>query len=235
MKIGNEVYHFALRTVSTIIKAITWVFKKLGVLIKDIVDFFGYLFQWNDILETAEGIFAGFNAALAYGELLLDQSEFDVDSWLENLRATIKAKLPGLQNNSYDGSDQAFAELNEGNSAITRIGCSIQDDVKSGVAYNWSTYYFTYGGGTTNALLHDDNEAHKSSEETILKLWDDVQNEVETIVKDGGMLVKDLFQFFISGSLDIQGLMGRITADLVDMMIDSLKNLADILPNSRDA
>ncbi|KAL5592278.1 hypothetical protein FOBRF1_013304 [Fusarium oxysporum] len=229
VKIGDKVYNFALKTISTIVKAISWVFKKLGALLQDIIDFFGYLFGWGDILDTADSISAGFNAALDYGQQLLNQSDLNVDSWLENLRATIKSQLPGLQNNNYNSSQEALKEIPLAGD-IQSQSDTTQDEVKSGVAYNWSTYYFTYGGGTTNAVLHDDNNGSgDSSEKQILQLWDDVQSEVETIVKMGDNLAGDLFDFFTSGKLDIQSLMSKISVDLVDGMIDSLKILADIL------
>ncbi|KAI8717021.1 hypothetical protein NCS52_00997300 [Fusarium sp. LHS14.1] len=229
IKIGDEVFNFALRTVSSIVKAITWVFKKLGTLLQDIIDFFGYLFGWNDILDTADSISAGFNVALDYGQELLDKSELKIDSWLEDLRKTIKAQLPGLQNNTYNGSQKALKEFEPATTSQS-TDVSDEDEVKSGVAYNWSTYYFTYGGGTTNAYLHDDDsQTPDSPEKLILKLWDDVQSEVETIVKMGGNLAKDLLDFFISGKYNIQSLMGKISADLVDSMIDYLKILEDIL------
>lgn len=228
-------FQLALNTVSAIVKAITWVFKKLGALIEEIIQFFGYLFQWGDILDTSDSIAAGFNAALDYGEELLDKTELKVDSWLEDLRTNIKAQLPALQNNNYDGTkDSAPQNAEEKSHHQVAEEASDEDEVKSGVAYNWSTYYFTYGGGTTNAFLHDDDSqvsslAKDSPDQIILQLWDDVQKEVETIIKLGKNIGKDFFGFFISGKYDIQSLMGKISEDLVDSLINSLKNLADIL------
>ncbi|RFU77335.1 hypothetical protein TARUN_4887 [Trichoderma arundinaceum] len=231
IKIGDEVYSFILETVSVIVKAVTWVFKKLGTLIKDLIDFFGFLFEWDDILATADSIATGFNAALDYGQQLLDKTEFTVDSWLEELRTTIKAQLPTLQNYSYNGTSKAPQRLKAEVPAKEVLATNATDpdsDVKSGVAYNWSTYYFTYGGGTTNAVLHDDGSSD-SAEDIILAMWDDIQEELNTIVKFCGNLAQDLIDFFTTGNYDIKSLISRITADVVDVMIDSLKTLADIL------
>ncbi|KAG9503501.1 hypothetical protein J7337_006346, partial [Fusarium musae] len=175
-------------------------------------------------------IATGFNVALDYGQDLLNSSEFTVDSWLENLRKLIKSQLPGLQNNNYSGSQQVARGLHEENSNLSAEDQSADDAIKSGVAYNWSTYYFTYGGGTTNAVLNDDGKSY-STEKAIVALWDGVQSEIDTIVGTISKLVKDLFDFFKSGPghWDIKSFMGHITADLVDGMIDSLKILADIL------
>ncbi|KAF4334795.1 hypothetical protein FBEOM_11362 [Fusarium beomiforme] len=230
VQIGDKIYNFALKTISIIVKVISWVFKKLGAGLQDVIDFFGFFFNWGDILDTADSISAGFNAALEYGQQLLTQSELNIDSWLEKLRTTIKSQLPDLQKINYVDSEEASKTISSPEDAQSPSDTT-QDQVKAGVAYNWTTYHLTYGGGTTNAVLHDDETKgpEDSSEKQILQLWDDVQKEITAIVKMGDYLAGELFDFFISGKLDIQGLMGKISANLVDDMIEQLKILADIL------
>ncbi|KAK0757264.1 hypothetical protein N5P37_009982 [Trichoderma harzianum] len=231
IKIGDEVYSFILDTASVIVKAVVWVFKKLGVLLQDVIDFLGYLFNWDDILATADSITAGFNAALDYGQHLLDTTEITVDSWLEELRTTIKAQLPTLQNQDYDGASAAPKSV-KSKAALEMTAASNADetdqDVKSDVAYNWSTYYFTYGGGTTNAVLTDDSTPG-SAEDDLVAIWDDIQDELDTIVKLCTNVAKDFLDFFDSGEYDIKALMVKISGDLIDAIIDSLKTLGDIL------
>ncbi|PNP58955.1 hypothetical protein THARTR1_01203 [Trichoderma harzianum] len=231
IKIGEEVYSFILDTASVIVKAVVWVFKKLGVLLQDVIDFLGYLFNWDDILATADSITTGFNAALDYGQHLLDTTEITVDSWLEELRTTIKAQLPALQNQNYDGASTAPKSV-KSKAALETTAASTADDtdqdVKSDVAYNWSTYYFTYGGGTTNAVLND-NSTPGSAEDDLVAIWDDIQDELDTIVKLCTNVAKDFLDFFDSGKYDIKALMVKISGDLIDAIIDSLKTLGDIL------
>jgi hypothetical protein len=229
IKIGEEVYTFILDTVSVIVKAVTWVFKKLGTLIQDLIDFFGFLFEWDDILATTDSIATGFNAALDYGQQLLDKTEITVDSWLEELRTTLKAQLPALQNYGYDGTSKApQTQSLKTEPSVKDVAADPDSDVKSGVTYNLSTYYFTYGGGTTNAVLHDDSSPD-SAEYILLQMWDDIQDELNTIVKFCGNLAQDLIDYFTTGEYDIKSLLTKLSTDLIDFMIDSLKTLGDIL------
>ncbi|KAL7934280.1 hypothetical protein V8C35DRAFT_327196 [Trichoderma chlorosporum] len=231
VKIGDEVFTFILDTASVIVRAVVWVFKKLGVFFQDIIDYLGYLFSWGDILATADSITAGFNAALDYGQHLLDTTEITVDTWLEELRATIKAQLPALQNQNYNGASTASKSL-KSKAALETTAATTTDesdeDVKSDVAYNWSTYYFTYGGGTTNAVVND-NTTPGSAEDDIVAIWNDVQDELNTIVDLCTNIAKDFLNFFDSGEYDIKALMVKISGDLIDSIIDSLKILGDII------
>lgn len=222
--IGKEIYSITINTVSSIIKGIMWVFKKIGAFIKDAIQFLGYLFQWDDILETLDSVATGFNVALDYGQVLLSSKSIDVQAWLDNLHTTIKAQLPGLKKHDYKnsgGSDSSVRDMN-----------ADKDDMeKAGVAYNWSTYYFTYGGGTTNAVLHDglSSLALNSSEQKVLQLWDSILDELKIITKAGVDVATDLVKFFIPGKYDVQELINKLTEDLIDGLFKSLKKLAEIL------
>ena len=160
MHIGDQILRLALKSISAIVKGITWIFKKPGALLKDIVDFLGFLFNYDDILHTHDSLVACFNVALDYGQGKLTTAEIDIKSWMNNLRTTIKSQLPALKAHDYTGM-HAVASGGIGRPA-TQLSATNQrddDDVKTGVAYHWATYQFTYGGGTTNAYLHDDGSS----------------------------------------------------------------------------
>lgn len=187
--------------------------------------------MWDDILATADSIATGFNAALDYGQQLLDTTEIKIDDWLEELRTTIQAQLPTLQNHNYDGASNASQSVKTKAPAEMAVAATAEnpdEDVKTDVAYNWSTYYFTYGGGTTNAVFHDDSSP-SSAEDNILKIWDDIQEELDTIVNLCSNVAQDLLDFFNAGEYDIKSLMTKISKELIDAIIDSLKTLGDIL------
>lgn len=210
-------------------------FKKIGAFIEDIIQFLGFLFDWGDILDTADGVVSGFNAALDYGQVLLNKEEVNFNQWLEDLRTTLKEQLPRLQDHDYtQGSSSREAGLPSIQSSQTaNKGSSDQpseDDVKAGVAYNWSAYYFTYGGGTTNAVLHDDSLATVgSSGDQLLNLWDGILDELQDITGTVVKIAKDFVEFFVPGNYSVNKLINKIGTDLIDGLIDSLKKLADIL------
>lgn len=198
---------------------------------EEAVAFLRFLFEWDDILATTDSITTGFNAALDFGQNLLDTTEIKIDDWLEELRALLKAQLPALQNNNYAPAPVSSKSLKmaaAADSSAATVGVDDDDETKSGVAYNMSTYYFMYGGGTTNAVLHDDSTP-SSAEDNILKIWDDIQQELDTILKLCTNVAKDFLDFFSEGEYNVKALITKISADLIDGIIDSLKILGDIL------
>lgn len=234
--IGEKVYRLALETVSAIVKAITWVFKKIGALIDDIIAFFGFLFQWKDILHTSDSLLTGFNAALDHGQDFVSSGNFKIESWLEDLRSTIKTQLPTLHKYRYNDSKALYQSLSEYPLAGQSAEEDGEEEVKSGVAYNWSTYYFMYGGGTTNARLDDEDEVSglSASDKTLFDLWDAIQGELGSATKMGAQVVKEILKFFASGEYNLHGVMQMISEELVDNMIDSLKGLSKILSTAME-
>ena len=231
LKIGEEIYQIALTTVTSIVKGIIWVFKKIGAFFKEVIEFIGFLFEWGDILDAAESVAAGFNAALDYGEELLNTKNVDTHKWLEDIRTTVPENLSALKSNDYEGAraggDNTAARLADNTSGNSE---DEDDQVKAGVTYNWSTYYFTYGGGPTNAVLHSDSlGTTDSTEERVVQLWDDIQEEVDIITKTVVDVGKDLVEFLNPSNYSVHELINKIEGDLVNGMIDALEKLVDIL------
>lgn len=52
---------------------------------------------------------------------------------------------------------------------------------------------------------------------------------MESIAKTSSHVIKDVIDFFLSGGRDIQGLMGKISIELVGEMIASLKRFSENL------
>lgn len=230
VKIGKEIFKIVLTSVTSVVKGIIWVFKKIGALIEDVIEFIGFLFEWGDILDATDSVAAGFNAALDYGEELLNSKNVDAHKWLEDVRTSILKNLSDLQSNDYKGARTG------GDNTMARLGDTVDgdnkgddDEVKASVTYNWSSYYFTYGGGPTNAVLHDDSLSTKDSTDNVVKLWDDIQEEVESITKTVTKVAGGLVQFLNTSNYSVKELINKIEGDLVNGMIDSLKKLVDIL------
>ncbi|KJK68217.1 hypothetical protein P875_00076254 [Aspergillus parasiticus SU-1] len=200
VKIGEEIFEIALTTITSIVKGIVWVFKKVGAFIKDVIEFLGFLFGWGDILDTTDSIVAGSNAVLDHGKSVLETQQDTVHGWLEDLRDTLKEQLPILHDTDYTAvlKNQELAELLSGSSKL-----SDDDETKQSVVYNWSAYNFTYGGGTTSAI------------EAI----------TDTVVK----VAKAFVDFFKPGHFNVNKLINKVGTILIDELVDALKRLADII------
>ncbi|KAF7615700.1 hypothetical protein F9C07_2285063 [Aspergillus flavus] len=226
VKIGEEIFEIALTTITSIVKGIVWVFKKVGAFIKDVIEFLGFLFGWGDILDTTDSIVAGLNAALDHGKSVLESQHDTVHGWLEDLRETLKEQLPILHDTDYTAvlKNQELAKLLSGSSKL-----SDDDETKQSVVYNWSAYNFTYGGGTTSAVLHDDSMSRTGTEDELLRLWDTVVDQLEAITKTVVKVAKEFVDFFKPGHLNVNTLINKVGTILIDELVDALERLADII------
>lgn len=231
VKIGEDIFEIALDTITSIVKGIVWVFKKIGAVIKDVIEFLGFLFGWGDILDTTDSIVAGFNAALDHGKSVLDSQQNVVDDWLEDLRGNLKEQLPILQQNDYT----AALQNKELGKLLSGTGNPSDDNddgdgLKQSVVFNWSTYNFTYGGGTTNVILHEDSvNLLTAPEDELLELWNTVVDQLEAITETVVKVAKEFVDFFRPGNFDVKTLINKVGTILIDELVDAMKRLADIV------
>ncbi|KAL6866716.1 hypothetical protein J3F83DRAFT_715540 [Trichoderma novae-zelandiae] len=107
---------------------------------------------------------------------------------------------------------------------------------KSGVAYNMSTYYFTYGGGTANAVLHDDSTL-ASAEDYIFEIWDDTQQQLDTILNlcsnvAGDLLDDVLFQAVSSGINLIKTISNRASTSPLELVYGKFKTVSLLIDSA---
>ncbi|KAJ5830697.1 uncharacterized protein N7525_008950, partial [Penicillium rubens] len=57
-KIGNKVFKLVLDTVEKVMHAMSWVWKKLKTVIKDLINILGHIFNWKEIISTKNSISA---------------------------------------------------------------------------------------------------------------------------------------------------------------------------------
>lgn len=125
-------------------KGISWILAKIGIGIKKLIDFAGFVFNWSDILQTSDSISLYLNAGLDYGEEKIASLDIDATAWVEELRATIKT-LQRPQNLPMDTKTVD-------NMASQDVG----PGVKHGVAFNWSGYQITHGGFSSSTVTRPD-------------------------------------------------------------------------------
>ena len=154
IKIGGEIFDIILDSISTVVNAVSWVFKKLGVLFDKLIDFLGFLFSWDDILDTTDSMVTMLNAGLDYGDQVLTQSDADVKKWLWDLKATILAQLPVLSGYDFKGTTLNGRDREE-KLRIEAAEPKHEESIEGGVASNWASYQLQYGGALSNATLKD--------------------------------------------------------------------------------
>ena len=127
-------------------------FKKLGVLIQKLIDYLGFLFSWDDILDTTDSMATILDAGLDYGEHILTQTETDVKSWLQTLKKTIKSRLPVLAQHDFPRAGVAGVHQQK-TLPIQAADNGDNESVTEGVGCNWASYQLQHGGAMNIAAL----------------------------------------------------------------------------------
>lgn len=211
---AGEVFRFVLDSIVAIGKALSWVFAKIGVGIKKLIEFVGFLFSWNDIIDTSDSIVAYLNAGLAYGGDQLTKLDEVAKAWIEDLRVEMGNKVKP-------------DDIPTGTTTFDPSATSQTEQIQDGVSYNWSAYQMKHGGFTTGSSMTIQSSA--DSDDTTLKdLWDDIVKEV-TVVEDLAKgIIKDIGDLFTPNT-DTNQIFARLTDQLINAALDTFENVVDFM------
>ena len=130
--LAGEVKAFILDTVDAVGKAFSWVFAKLKVAFQKLIDFLGFLFNWDDILDTKDSLSAFMIAGLDWCSGKIDETIPKIDKYFGDIK------------NKIDNTTSSV-----GTEDINKTTPESQERQKS-VGFNWSKYHFIHGGAGEN-------------------------------------------------------------------------------------
>lgn len=209
---AGKAYHFVLDTLSAIGKAISWLFEKVKVGIQAIIDFVGFLFNWDFILTYSDSIVALCNAGLDHGMARLDELDTEAQDFIDDISARLK------------GRQQPAAVSTTADSASGKT-TDTGDDVHRGVGFNWSSYQLHHGG-FVESLPGEKANSTSSDDDPLQDVYNDLIGEVHTVTRLMHH-VGDDFTGLFNGQCSSSDFFNQITDDIIDSICDSLRNLVD--------
>ncbi|KAI0699749.1 hypothetical protein C8T65DRAFT_659003 [Cerioporus squamosus] len=137
--IAGKVFRFALKGLSYVWKAIHWLLQDvLHIPIDSLIEWLGFLFEWDDIKETHNMIVAMANAAIDCAVDKVYDFRTVVDGWFDKADDMIKAldtiRPRTATSERQVGGDERYAKLHSSPGA------------------NWSSYQLKHGGRFKPAL-----------------------------------------------------------------------------------
>ncbi|KDQ56881.1 hypothetical protein JAAARDRAFT_179577 [Jaapia argillacea MUCL 33604] len=212
---AGKVYNFVCDTVAAIGKAFTWVFAKIKVDLGKLIDFLGFLFEWDDILQFSDSIVTYVNVSFKYGESQIDAFEEKAKTFIDNLRHSLKGKVEPDSVSVNTTTQDPKATLD-------------QDNLKHGVGFNWPAYQLNHGGFQKDAPMEVEEPGDK---DVVQQIWDDFKAEINVITKmvnDIANLVCVMFKSNTNSAV----LFSAFTDEMIDALCDSFKNILDIVLKS---
>lgn len=211
--------------VEAIGKALTWVFEEFTVGLPKLIEYLGFLFQWGDILKTADSIVAIVNAGFDYGQDQITRLKAQVTKFINDLKAAV-------------ASPQTPVQTAAGSETKNPKETPTMDTLKNSVAYNWSSYQVSCGGMADIGQIKNSANAIKtgleaagrpeSGDATLADLWTDMSKIFQTVkylVQDIGKDVQDLF----TPGTTSTSVFERLTNQLINAALDTTSNVADFL------
>jgi hypothetical protein len=192
------------------------VFDKIKVGLQELIDFLGFIFNWGDILTTADSVVAVVNAALDYGTDQIPALKTLEAGWLDSLRDAMGLKIAPVQTAA--GSEMKDPEETPA-----------MDQAKNSVSANWTVYQASYGGLATNSSigLSARSDPATPQDVTLKDLWDDMVKifaTIEHLFLDFGQDLASLFNPATT-STDVYNLM---TNQIIATALDTVQNVTDL-------
>ncbi|GIK05330.1 hypothetical protein Aspvir_009437 [Aspergillus viridinutans] len=234
IELGGKVFNFLLDSPEAIGKAISWVFQKITVGLQKLIDFLGFLFNWRDILNTADSIVSVMDSALDYSQGQVDGLKAQEQQIIENLGDAVKKRISPVET-------PTGTELKDSKETLPMAA------IKESVGYNWTSYQVAYAGVGTSGSIKDAPEAvsgatSKAGDKlgpSLPDLWSkltDIFADVEHFVSDMGHDVSDLFKpgttstnIFERLTLKLMNAALRTTQEAVDTLLDALSAVLSCL------
>ncbi|KAH8586882.1 hypothetical protein B0O99DRAFT_700518 [Bisporella sp. PMI_857] len=213
---AGKVYRFFLNSISAIGKALSWVFAKIKVGCKAIIDFIGFIFNWDFILDYADSIVTLGNSGLEYGMNLLDGLDSKAQAFIDGLTADLKGRQ---QPDSVPTTPKAASLFTNDTS----------NDIHHGVGYNWSSYQLHHGGFKDNSTFSmDPMKRHPDGhpDGPLMDVFEDFVDEIDTITTLMKTLAHSVTKLF-SGECTSSDFFNEIKEASIDAVCGTLKNLVD--------
>ncbi|KAK4695852.1 hypothetical protein P7C71_g1975, partial [Lecanoromycetidae sp. Uapishka_2] len=214
--IAGEVWNFILDTVDAVGKAFTWIVEKLKVAFSTLIDFLGFLFAWDDIVNAKDSLSAFLTTGLEWGAEKVDVVIPKVDQLFADITKWIGEPK----------TDKDVEPIDQGSS-------SDQTRQKS-MGYNWSKYHLVHGGGAENfktgEVPANPGPMEDLWNDLILPTVQDLQKDIEKIGDDAVNLFKNS-----DTSVSVQQSLKLVAEDVAITFVDVIKNIVEgVLKLMRD-
>ena len=218
VKVGEQVVKFVIRTITEVLEIISWVFQTIGMVLDDIIKFIGFLFSWDDIVNTHK-VVANMGkqsllyfAAMAKGAETVIEGVFDI--------AIVKAKQLCLAAADLPDQDlqavakQAISEADPTSSAA-------MDWLSNSAGGTFSSYQIQHGG-VTNAAPPVSETPIKDAFETVLTVIQNVWDDVKDALTDFGTGLVNLWK---SGNFTFKNILLLATDNVIDAALGAVRDI----------
>ena len=200
IEIAGEIFQFVIKSVEAILSVMMWLFEKIGVFLGDLIEWLGFLFNWDDILRTKDVLKTMINCSLNDAKEQVTQFQGDIQNYFNDIRRDFIENKPEIPKKI---SDEKILARN-----------------KKPVASSINTPQAAWG----NQFLHNPKTFQPSIEPTTPEITLDGLAEDQLQVINN--IVSQLSDEFVTNipKLDFGTLFSRVLKIISEVLIDTLEN-----------
>lgn len=224
VQIADKALSFVVKTFAAVFKALNWILKLIGAVLKKILEWLGHLFGWDEIWKAHKILASMMKSGL---DTVADKATRELESW----RAAVKKELHGV------GDKLKKAVLPQSVKDMRpRAQHAAQAKTPSGLAARtpparFTNYQIQHGGmlkgGTSRAALQAGSGS--GGIDSFSKLWSEVLlPETKRIGGDLLKIAMDIGKLFSDPSHTLENLL-QLFVDAIDLILDALAAIVDAL------
>lgn len=222
IQIGEDIYKFILKTAEQVFAGLEWLFKKIYLFFKDLIEWIGFLFDWHDILVTKDVLKQFINNAFDGLERNVDRIKSEFDDWIDRV---IKQDLhsPELVNRLKSQSDSLSGWHSKGKDTSIKPKADPRVNWANSKAHHISDLTASETNQTSGGTLSNLLESIEPVAKDFAIAYEKIGEELDGLI-DGSLSIGD----FAIKLLDTLGALALdILKAIVDAMLDGISALVE--------
>ncbi|KAF8253324.1 hypothetical protein K440DRAFT_657303 [Wilcoxina mikolae CBS 423.85] len=214
---GGKILRFALKSIIQVLKAVAWVMKNvLGVDIDKFIEWLGFLFEWDDIVDTHKMIVTMANQSIQWGADNVESFATVVDDFFVGIENTIRDLTLPKELKDIQGSEKQITDIAGSDASEKPTAAS---NTPGG---NWCNYQLEHGGITSVQPYE------KIGDDPLSQLWRDVIEPTLSSLSDSATtLGSDIVELFnVNSTLSVDQIFEKLGSDILVSFIRALRTIS---------
>ena len=220
IKLANDTVSFILDTASKVMRVIGWVLDQITVGFDELINWLGFIFNWDDIVTAHNIIVNVANKGFELAETKLGEAENTVADFFDNLKNQLGGLTPMTDPNA------SLSVLSQSQNPAPGFSSSQKQQANylKSPGGNFANYHLQHSG----ILTATPPKTSPASGNAIVDVFTQV---IEPIGKDIGKTVEDVFvdlrDGFVSGTLTPNQAITQVKTDAISGVLDIAEDAAE--------
>lgn len=230
VQIGKQVVSFVIKTISDVLSFISWLLKTIKVGIETLIEWLGFIFDWDDILATHNFFKFMSNQTLNYFGAVIKNAETPITQLFDNLIDRVN-KMPAFQIPG-ELDMNLLTAIPSQTQNLSSAGQKDLQNIITNPGFNFTTYQTEHGGVSGEAQYVGGGNVSTTvdlTDKTVQAQFEQVLKDILNTLKDGlksfEQVFKDIGTLIKNNELTLGNLAKVISKDVIVGILTFAKDL----------